>query len=211
MLRRLLFALAALAALTGCSNMKPEQFAGTEPALKLEEYFLGHTRAYGIVEDRFGNLRRSFVAEIQGTWDGTVLTLVEDFDWSDGEKQQRIWTLTKLDENRWEGRAGDVEGVSKGVVFGNAFNMQYILNLKMGDGTWKVKFDDWMFLMQDGILLNRAVMSKWGFDLATITISFRRLEESAAQSATPAQTAAAAQSSAQGATTPASGATQAAE
>ncbi|MFM2042003.1 MAG: hypothetical protein RLY86_579 [Pseudomonadota bacterium] len=189
MLRRLLFALAALAALTGCSNMKPEQFAGTEPALKLEEYFLGHTRAYGIVEDRFGNLRRSFVAEIQGSWDGTVLTLVEDFDWSDGEKQQRIWKLTRLDEHRWEGTAGDVIGKSAGVVYGNAFNMQYYLDLQLDGRRLKVHFDDWMWLQRDGVLINRAVMSKWGFDLATITISFRRLAPDEVKPAQAAQAA----------------------
>lgn len=181
MLRRLFILFAAMAALAGCSsNMKPEDFAGTTPKLALEEYFLGKTRAYGIVEDRSGKVIRQFVADIDGTWDGKVLTLTEDFVWSDGEIQQRIWTLTKLDDHRWEGTAGDVIGKSTGAVYGNAFNMQYYMDLKTESRNWKVHFDDWMFLQADGVLLNRAVMSKWGFDLATITISFRRLDGKAA-------------------------------
>ena len=35
-----------------------------------------------------------------------------------------------------------------------------------------VDFDDWMFLMGDGVMLNRSVMSKWGFRLGEVTLSF---------------------------------------
>jgi len=174
MVRTILALLVAMAALTGCNSMKPENFANTQPTLVLEEYFQGRSRAYGIVEDRFGNVRRQFVADIQGTWDGTTLTLVEDFVWSDGEIEQRIWELRKLDGNRWEGRTADAIGVSTGIVSGNAFNMRYDFNLKMGERRLKVHFDDWMFLQPDGVLLNRAVMSKFGIDLAVVTIAFRK-------------------------------------
>ena len=38
--------------------MRPEDFEGCEPVLRLEEYFVGHTRAVGMFHDRFGVLRR---------------------------------------------------------------------------------------------------------------------------------------------------------
>ncbi|MFC7333499.1 DUF3833 domain-containing protein [Rhodocista pekingensis] len=174
MLRRLLLLAATVAALAGCSNMKPEQFAGTEPALHLEEFFQGRSRAYGLVEDRFGNVRRQFVVDIEGRWDGKVLTLTEDFVWNDGETERRVWELTKLDEHTWEGRTADAIGVATGRLFGQAYNMNYDFNLKMGERRMKVHFDDWMFLQPDGVLLNRATMSKFGIDLATITIAFRK-------------------------------------
>ena len=35
-----------------------------------------------------------------------------------------------------------------------------------------VQFDDWMYLMNDKVLLNKAEMSKFGFKLGEVTLSF---------------------------------------
>lgn len=160
--------------LTGCSTMKPSDFAGNEPKLVLEEYFQGQTRAWGIFEDRFGNLRRQFTVDIDGQWDGETLVLDERFVYDDGEREQRIWTLRKTGANTYEGTAADVVGTAYGEVSGNAFNFRYDLNLKVGDGTWKVSFNDWMYLQPDGILLNIATVSKFGFEIGVVTIAFSK-------------------------------------
>ncbi|MED5358073.1 MAG: DUF3833 family protein, partial [Pseudomonadota bacterium] len=86
MLMRIFSVIFALLVLSGCTNMKPTDFYGTTPQLRIEEYFAGHTRAWGIFEDRFGNLRRQFVVNIDGKWDGETLVLDEHFLYSDGEK-----------------------------------------------------------------------------------------------------------------------------
>lgn len=160
--------------LIGCSGMKPSDFAGNEPKFVLEDYFKGETRAWGLFEDRFGNFRRQFTVDITGTWDGTDLVLDERFVYDDGERDRRVWTLTKTGENTYEGTAADVIGKAHGEIAGNAFNFRYDLNLKVGDGTWKVSFDDWMFLQPDGVLLNRATMSKFGLELGVVTIAFSK-------------------------------------
>jgi len=103
--------LAVLIGISGCSTMKPEDFAGREPALVIEDYFAGRTKAWGIFQDRFGQLRRQFEVEIQGDWDGKTLTLVEDFLYDDGETEQRVWRITKRGEHAYEGRADGVIGV----------------------------------------------------------------------------------------------------
>jgi len=157
--------------------MKPEDFAGREPRLVLEDYFEGKTKAWGMFHDRFGNLRREFVVDITGTWDGEILTLDEEFDYSDGEQDRRVWTIKKIDDNTYVGTAGDIIGEASGKTFGNALNWTYSMNLKVGDGTWKVKFDDWMFLQPEGVLLNRASVSKFGFELGVVTLSFARADE----------------------------------
>ena len=160
--------------------MTPEQFEGQEPRLLIEEYLAGDTRAWGIFEDRFGNLRREFVVDIMGTWDGETLTLVEDFLYSDGEVQQRTWTIRKLDEHRYEGTAADVIGEAEGVSYGNALNWRYTLALEIGGSIWNVRFDDWMFLQADDVLVNRAKVSKFGFELGEVTIFFRKIPEQSA-------------------------------
>jgi len=162
--------------LTGCSSMKPEDFAKSAQPFVLEEYFAGKIRAWGLYEDRFGSVKRQFVVDIDGTWDGTQLTLDEYFTFADGEKSTRQWRIRKLPDGSYEGRADDVIGVAKGIVGGNALNWNYVLDLKVSENrTLHVTFDDWMFLLPDGVLMNRARMSKFGIELGEVTISFMKI------------------------------------
>lgn len=155
--------------------MTPTDFASGTPRLVIEEYFLGETRAYGLFEDRFGNVRRQFTVDITGRHEGDSFVLDEKFRFSDGETDRRVWTLVRTGENAYRGTADDVVGVAAGALSGNAFNLRYRLDMKVGGGRWRVDFDDWMFLQPDGILLNRARVSKWGVELGRVTISFRQL------------------------------------
>jgi hypothetical protein len=174
MFRRLL-PLVGLAFLTaGCSDMRVEDFAGKQPQFVFEDYFAGETKAWGIVRDRFGKVRRQFTVEMNGSWDGKVLTLDEHFVYDDGETDKRTWVVRKLDEHRYEGTAGDVIGSATGATYGNALNWSYTLALPIGERIWHVDFDDWMFLQPDGVLINRADMSKFGIRLGEIVLFFKK-------------------------------------
>ena len=174
MLMRIFSVIFALLVLSGCTNMKPTDFSGTTPQLRIEEYFAGHTRAWGIFEDRFGNLRRQFVVDIDGKWDGETLVLDERFLYSDGEKDRRVWTIRKIDAHRYEGQAADVIGVAVGEAYGNALNWRYDMDLKVGEGTLRVHFNDWMFLQESGVLVNRARVSKFGIEIGEVTLFFQK-------------------------------------
>jgi hypothetical protein len=51
--------------------------------------------------------------------------------------------------------------------------MRYAFPLKYNGKTINVTLDDWMWLQQDGeILINRSKMTKFGFALGEILISF---------------------------------------
>ncbi len=160
--------------LVGCSSMKPEDFANQEPRLDLFEYFEGKTLAWGIFEDRFGTVRRQFEVDITGTVDGKILTLDELFEYADGEKDQRIWVINKTGVNTFEGKAGDVLGTAQGVSSGNALNWSYDMALKVGDSTFKVHFDDWMFLQKGNVMINRAKVSKWGIEIGEVSLFFTK-------------------------------------
>lgn len=175
--------------LAGCSPMKPEDFAGSEPRLAVEEYFQGRTRAWGMFQDRFGTVRRQFTVDIDGAWDGTTLTLTEDFSYSDGEKERRVWRIVRKGEHEYEGTAADVEGVATGVAYGQALNWAYTLRLKVGGDTWRVRFDDWMFLMPDDKMINRATVSKFGIAIGEVTIFFSK-DRGAARLSAPRRSAA---------------------
>ncbi len=160
---------------SGCSSMKIEDYAAFEPTFDLFTYFQGNTRGWGVFQDRGGALKRQFVVDINGTIspDGE-LVMTEDFVWNDGEKSQRVWRIRKQDAHRYSGRAADVVGEAKGEAYGNALNWQYDLNLPVDGKVWQVSFDDWMYLQADGVLLNRAKMSKFGFTLGEVTIAFQK-------------------------------------
>lgn len=175
----------SLNTLTGCMTMKPSNFKDESPKFVLEKYFNGKIKAWGIFEDRFGNVKRQFTVDIDGVWDGTTLTLDEHFLFNDGEKSYRQWRITKKEDGVYEGKADDVVGSATGVSAGNSLNWSYLLDLKMSDNkTLRVKFDDWMFLQPDGVVLNRARMSKFGVELGQVTISFSKLKEPAQLSLT---------------------------
>ena len=129
-----------------------------------------------------------------------VGVLDEFFTYSDGTKDRRIWTLKRGADGNYTGTAGDVLGVANGAVKGNAFRWGYTLLLPI-DGstaaeppqgalapsggnavreatsvgarkTIEVQFDDWMYLMNDKIMLNKADMRKFGFKLGEVTLTF---------------------------------------
>ena len=169
--------------------MKLEDFSNAKQTFVLEEYFAGKTTAWGLYEDRFGTVKRQFVVDITGSWDGKQLILDEDFTFADGEKSTRQWRITKLADGRYEGRADDVIGVATGRQSGNALSWRYVLDLKISDqSTLAVTFDDWMFLQPGGVLMNRARMSKFGIELGQVTISFIKQDhKSARRDATKSQ------------------------
>ena len=163
--------------LTSCStDMKITDFSKNKPQFKLEEYFNGKTEAWGMFHDRFGNLKRSFKVDIVGTLDSDILTLDEKFLYDDGEKDTRIWTIRILGDNKYSGEASDVVGKAMGISSGNALNWKYKLNLKVKDSTIMVDFDDWMFLQDKGVLINRAEVKKWGLNIGVVTITFLKLD-----------------------------------
>jgi len=155
--------------------MDVQSYKQNQPTLTLFDYFQGHTKGWGIFQDRGGNLKRSFVVDITGTINEKgQLVMVEDFVWNDGEKSQRVWTISENEKNQFTGTAPDVYGQASGSSSGNAFHWKYDMKLAVKDKTYKVSFDDWMFLQPDGVLLNRATMSKFGFKLGEVFISFKK-------------------------------------
>ena len=158
--------------MTSCSDMKPEDYINTEPKIKIEEYFLGDVKAWGIFQNRFGKVERQFTAKMEGSFDGEILTLEEDFSWNDGEKQKRKWKIKKVGDNKYEGTAPDVIGIAKGVSYGSAFKFEYNLLIPFKDKKIKVRFDDWIFKQDDKVAINRAIVSKFGFKVGELTVFF---------------------------------------
>jgi hypothetical protein len=161
--------------LTACTT-SVRDYAGREPRLDLQAYFDGPLVAWGIVQSRSGEATRSFRVDMVGRWSGDTGVLEEDFTWSDGTTERRVWTFRKIDEHTYTGTAGDVVGEARGEAFGNALRWRYTLALPWNDGTVNVALDDWMWLVQDDVLVNRSEIRKFGFRVGEVTIFFKKPE-----------------------------------
>ncbi|MGY8985223.1 MAG: DUF3833 domain-containing protein [Sphingomonadales bacterium] len=160
--------------LVGCSSMNIQTYKSTTPEFILEEYFEGKTMAYGVFENRSSEVVRQFKVEIDGRIENGNLILNEDFTYSDGEKENRLWTIKILPDGKYEGTTNGVVGTASGQRAGNAFNWIYIFDLVVDDTTYRVKFNDWMFLQEDGVMINRAHVTKWGFNVGNVTLAFHK-------------------------------------
>ena len=173
MKRILMMALALTMLLAGCSTEVTE-YRQQQPRLDIFHYFQGKTEAWGMVQDRSGKQIRRFHVEIAGDVIGDTLTLNEHFVYDDGEKQQRVWHIRRVGSDRYEGTAGDIEGVATGQAAGNAFNWHYSMNVKANGSTWLLNFDDWMYLQDETHLFNKTEMKKLGVTVATVMLFFTR-------------------------------------
>ncbi len=173
MLRKLFTAL-CVTTLAGCSSLDVDHYRAEQPPFQLEEYFNGQIEAWGMFQKRSGEVVKRFKVDIDARWQGNKGVLDEQFLYSDGTTQQRIWHITKTGDNEYTGAADDVIGEAQGRAAGNALRWRYTLSLPVDDKVYEVQFDDWMYLMDDGVLMNRSVMKKFGFTLGEVILFFRK-------------------------------------
>lgn len=170
------FILLFVLSLCSCSGQKLEDYAGFKPSLDLHQFFKGKLVAKGIVQDRSGKVLQRFRADIEADWKGPVATLDESFVYADGTTSKRIWTLTEKANSEYIGVAHDVIGEAKGVVKGNTFYFEYVLNLKVDESEYEVTFSDWMYLLDERTLLARSYMTKFGINVGEVTLVMTREE-----------------------------------
>jgi hypothetical protein len=170
--KSLLALLASAALLLGCASPEVQDYAAEKPALDLRQYFNGPMTGYGVFTDRSGAVKARFVVRMVGRWNGEQGVLEEDFEYSDGRKERRVWRLTHQGNGRYVGRADDVVGDADGQQAGNALRWAYTLKLPVDGKVYEVQFDDWMYLVDDKVMLNKAAMSKFGIRLGEVTLAF---------------------------------------
>ena len=174
LLATVLAATVSIAALSGCAAPSVSDYAQEKPALELSRYFNGRVQAHGMFQDRFGKVVKRFTVVMDCQWTGNQGVLDEQFTYSDGSTGSRIWHLTQHPHGRVTGTAADVVGEAVGQVAGNSFHWQYTLRQPVGDKVYEVQMDDWMVLIDERVMLNRASMSKFGVRLGDITLSFTK-------------------------------------
>ena len=145
-----------------------------KPVLDLEKYFIGTSDAWGMFQQRDGAVIKRFHVVLEGKKINEQLVLDEKFKYDDGTTQERIWRLTKQADGNWIGLADDVKGEAIGKIAGNALNWQYTLLLPVDGKVHEMQMDDWMYLIDEDSMINRASMRKFGLEFGQVTLFFRR-------------------------------------
>jgi hypothetical protein len=160
---------------SGCASAPtPADYATQQPAMDFRAYFTGPVKAHGLFTDRSGRVVKRFTVDLVGKWNGQTGVLEEDFVYSDGTKERRVWQLVDLGGGRFEGRAADIVGVARGEQAGNALRFQYTMQVPVDGRVFEFQFDDWMYRVDERVVLNKAAMSKFGIHLGDVTLSFTK-------------------------------------
>lgn len=171
---RIFLILLACFALLSCSNITPQDYAQESPALDFKRFLQGDLTGWGIYQERGGHVAKRFRIDMTADWQGNVGKFTERFSFNDGTKQVREWVLTRIDDHHYIGKANDSIGSGKGEVWGNSMHWNYTIRTKTDSGTYDLDYDYWMYLIDDKTLINRATLSKFGFALGDISVTFQK-------------------------------------
>jgi len=162
--------------LSACATRPPLPDVDTEP-FSLTRDLAGKTFGVGNFSAINGT-SRDFVAHMHGSWDGKVMTLVEDFEYADGVKERKTWKLTQLTNGDFSGVREDVVGTAHGYQDGEAFRLEYLMAIPNEDGSpgRKVRFKDVLVKQSDGAIRNDATVGLWGFRVGRVTLTITRGE-----------------------------------
>jgi hypothetical protein len=160
--------------LSGCA-FKPSLPSGPLDQFTLQTDLRGKTVGTGNFTAIDGT-SRDFIAYMDGSWNGEVLTLIEDFEYADGVKERKTWRFTQLANGEFSGVREDVVGNARGYQDGNAFRLEYIMAIPNDDGTpgRKVSFKDVLVKQSDGVIRNDAIIGFWGFRVGQVNLTITK-------------------------------------
>ena len=165
------------AVLCACSRPLPvSHFADASPELDPVRFFTGHVRSWGVLENRSGAPTGTLTTDCQGSLepDGR-LHMVQRLTYGDGTAAMRDWHMHRTAPGRFEATANDMVGTAHGEAAGRAFHLRWVLATKPGDPLRNVRMDQWMYLMNDGAMVNRTTITKLGVVAAEVTEGFHKV------------------------------------
>jgi len=176
MTKTVLWILICVTGLSGCAtSLDGERYRALEPSFDLFQFFDGNVKAWGLVQNRKGEVIQKFTVDIQGTISGNRITLDERFEYALGNGPvKRIWQIERLENGQYLGVANDVTGEAIGIPYGNALRWSYRMDIPVDNTLYEVGFEDWFWAIDERRLFNRSYIQKFGFDTAEVTIFMER-------------------------------------
>jgi hypothetical protein len=159
----------------------PSDYTGKGPAFDLRQHLSGPMSCEGVIFGPTGRVTSRFVADMTGTWDGTTGTLSEVFRYDSGSIQHRAWTLALEGDGKIIATAPDVVGQGAGRAEGSGVLLRYRIRLTPEAGGHVLDVTDWMYLLENGTIMNRSQFRKFGIKVAELVATMRPVQIEARQ------------------------------
>lgn len=153
---------------------RPEDYAKGGPRFDLRQHLSGPLLCEGVIYGPTGRVTSRFVADMEGTWDGNSGVLDEVFHYDSGSVQKRAWRLDLAADGSIKATAADVVGAGSGRAEGSGVLLRYKIRLTPEAGGHVLDVTDWMYLMENGTIINRSQFSKFGIKVAELVATMRR-------------------------------------
>ncbi len=155
---------------------KPADYAALSPEFNLREHLNGPIQCEGVIYGPTGRVASRFVADMHATWDGNIGTMTENFRYDSGATQHRCWTLTLGNDGSIKAEAPDVIGAGDGMARGPGVQLKYRIRLPEDSGGHVLDAVDWMYLVENGTIMNHSQFRKFGIKVAELVATMRQVK-----------------------------------
>ena len=167
----------AVSRLAGFKAQKPEDYAEAPgEAFDLRKHLKGPILCEGVVYGPTGRVASRFVADMEARWEGNVGVMTEEFRYDSGRVQNREWRLTLGNDGSIKAEADDVVGAGQGRQEGPGVQLNYRIKLPEEAGGHVLDTTDWMYLIENGSIINRSQFRKYGVKVAELVATMRPKE-----------------------------------
>jgi hypothetical protein len=158
---------------TGFRAQRPQHYGASTPVFDVREVLKGPMLCEGVIYGPFGRVTTRFVAQMHAEWQGNEGCMTEEFRYDSGTVQHREWTLKLSDDGQIQATAPDLIGIGYGQQSGATVMLAYDIKLTEEAGGHALKVTDWMYLMENGAIMNRSQFRKFGFKVAELVATMR--------------------------------------
>ncbi len=155
---------------------RPEEYKDLGPQIDLREHLSGPILCEGVIYGPTGRISSRFVADMEATWTGNTGVMKEHFRYDSGTTQDREWRLTIGNDGKIKAEADDVVGTGTGEIAGSTIKLNYKFRLPEESGGHVLDTTDWMYMVENGTIINHSQFRKFGFKVAELVATFRRKE-----------------------------------
>lgn len=157
----------------GFLAQEPDDYATTRPELNIRDALNGPLTCEGMIYGPTGRVSSRFVADMDVTWDGNKAVMKEQFRYDSGTVQDREWHLELANDGRIKATAADVVGEGEGMQKGSALRLTYKIKLTEEAGGHVLDTVDWMYVVENGTIINRSQFRKFGIKVGELVATFR--------------------------------------
>lgn len=177
-MRRLYLTTALLLfSLSACSKPLPmASFADDSLHFDPVAFFTGRAASWGVIENRSGAPTGRVRTDSEGTAEGADGVHVrQHLVFEDGSEQHRDWHMRRTGPLTYSATANDMVGTASGEASGRLFHWSWALATAPGNPLADVTLEQWMYLTDEGTMVNRTVVTKLGIVVAGVTEHFAKL------------------------------------